>query len=609
VRVTNLSLKSQLRLVLGGLVAAVALWTAFTSLLFRDLGDDIETILRENYRSVVAAQDMKEALERIDSRLDGARSGRLAEAARAVPAHRAALGRALDLERSNVTLPGEAEAAEAIERTVARYDDATARLLALPDDAARGALYEAELAPLFLELKGLCDRVLDMNHRAMVEADRKARAAADGATLIAGLAAALIAGVGLIFTRSLVRTILRPIADLTASVVAISKGDLDQVLAPPAQEELGRLAAAFNAMAKSLRAFKKSSLGDLIQAREAAQAAIDSIADPVLVFDAGKRVTIRNCAAKERLTEGELPVEIVAAVERVIREGASFAPQEYERAIRLGGGDGERIFLPRAMPMRDDSGDLVGATLLLQDVTRWKRLDELKSDVVATVAHEIRTPLTALRMNTHLLLEEAAGPITPKQQELLTASREDCERLALLASSILDVARIEAGALHMRRRPVAPLEVAGAALEPFREAAQAKRVDLSLDVPADLPLIHADPDRLRLVFANLVSNALRYTPAEGKITVSAARAGERVRFEVADTGVGIAPEHMGRIFQKYYRAGAVGEAPESSGGAGLGLSIAREIVLAHEGEIGVESEPGSGARFAFFLPVSKEEST
>jgi signal transduction histidine kinase len=302
-----------------------------------------------------------------------------------------------------------------------------------------------------------------------------------------------------------------------------------------------------------------------------------------------------------------LPVEVRRALDHVLATGAAYAPQGYDRAFRGPKPGAPQVYLPRATPMRDESGDTIGATVLLQDVTRLKRLDELKSDVVATVAHEIRTPLTALRMNTHLLLETLAGPLTPKQEELLIASREECERLDHLASSILDVARVEAGALRMESRPIAPIEVAGQATEPFREAAAARRVKLEIEVPADLPLVRADPDRLRLVFANLVGNALRYTPEGGEVRVAAARDGERVCFSVTDTGCGIATEHRPHVFEKYYRAGAVCEPPDAARGAGLGLSIARDIVLAHGGEIDVESEPGKGSRFWFTIPIAKEE--
>jgi signal transduction histidine kinase/HAMP domain-containing protein len=611
------TLRKKLFVILGGLFAGVAALTVFAALRFRALGYQIEVILRENYRSVMAAEAMKEAIERLDALLSSARAGRVEEARRAVSIWRARFERALDVERHNITLPGEGELATAIGRDFQACSEETERYLALVDPAAREIAYTATLVPLFDRIRAGCERILETNQAAMLEADRAARASADRAMWVAlGAAIAAAAGGGLV-TRSVVRSVLHPIGVLTASVQAIARGDLEQVVAPPAHDELGALSEAFNAMARSLREFRESSLGDLLQAWEAAQSAVDSISDPVAVFDLRRRVKVANAPARAMLglehaaAESEppaLPAELTRALDHVLESGTAYAPQDYERALRASREGRDLVLLPRASPMRDMAGRLVGATLVLQDVTRLKRLDELKSDVVATVAHEIRTPLTALRMNTHLLLEEMAGPLTAKQQELLVASREECDRLDQLAATILDVARIEAGALRMERRPTAPIEAAGGAADDFAAAAEARGVKLERAVPADLPLVQADPDRLRLVFANLIGNALRYTPAGGSITVAAERRGEAVRFSVIDTGCGIAPEHLPRIFEKYYRRGAVCEPANGARGAGLGLTIAREVVIAHGGEIGVESAPGKGARFWFDIPVAKEAS-
>jgi NtrC-family two-component system sensor histidine kinase KinB len=586
----GLSLRLTLFLVLGALFAGIAGWTLFAGLRFRALGSEIARILEQNDRSVIAVEDMKSALARHMSALEsrvldpGARH-------RALARYRQRFESAFDVERNNITEPGEKDAVAEIEA-------------ALP--ACFAATDAADAAPFHDRLDLACDKILELNHAAMRRADLAARSSADRAMRISFVAAIVILLGGVIFTRSLVRSVLDPIWTLTASVQAIAKGDLEQVVAPPAHDELGALAEAFNAMAKSLREYKKSSLGDLIQAWEAAQAAVDSLPDPVLVYDGAKQRKIVNAAAKDVLDVESLPAEVGHALDHVLTRGTAYAPAGYDRAIRVARDGRELTFLPRATPMRDSGGDLLGATVLLQDVTRLKRLDDLKSDVVATVAHEIRTPLTALRMNTHLLLEEMAGPLTPKQQELLIASREECDRLDHLQSSILDTARVEAGALRMERRPVAPIEVAGAVADALREPAQQRRIKLELDVPASLPVIRADPDRLRLVFANLVGNALRYTPEGGHVRVSGAEDGEVVRFSVSDTGCGIAAEHLPRIFEKYYRMGAVTEPAEGARGAGLGLTIAREVVLAHEGEIGVESEAGKGTRFSFTVPIAKD---
>jgi len=242
-------------------------------------------------------------------------------------------------------------------------------------------------------------------------------------------------------------------------------------------------------------------------------------------------------------------------------------------------------------------GGIIGATVVLQDVTRLRRFDELKNDLVATVAHEFRTPLTSLRMVIHLCLEQVVGPVTEKQADLLYAAREDCERLQAMVDDLLDLSRLEAGRIEMHPRPMAIDSLIKAAIEAHRTAAEERGVQLSAQLPLSEDEVAVDPERIALVFSNLVTNAIRHTPSAGKVEVRARRMDGAVRFEVADTGEGIPPEYQRRVFDKFFRVPG-----SASHGAGLGLSIAKEIVLGHDGEIGVESQPGQGSTFWFTLP-------
>ena len=240
---------------------------------------------------------------------------------------------------------------------------------------------------------------------------------------------------------------------------------------------------------------------------------------------------------------------------------------------------------------------IVAATVILQDVTRLRRFEEFKNDIVATVAHEFRTPLTSLRMAVHLCTEQVAGPLTDKQAELLDAAREDCDRLQGMVDDFLDLSRIESGRVELYPLPT---EVAGLikhALENSKTEADVKGVNLSTSLSLPSISVLADHDRIGHVFSNLIGNALRYTPNGGSITLDAAVVDSLVRFAVMDTGSGIPKEYQERIFEKFYQV------PESGPkGTGLGLYIAKEIVRAHGGEIGVESEPGKGSTFWFTLP-------
>jgi signal transduction histidine kinase len=221
----------------------------------------------------------------------------------------------------------------------------------------------------------------------------------------------------------------------------------------------------------------------------------------------------------------------------------------------------------------------------------------LKNDLVATAAHEFRTPLTSLRMAIHLCLEQVVGPVTEKQADLLHAAREDCERLQAMVDDLLDLSRIEAGRIEMHPRPMPAATLAKTALEAHRTVAEERGIQLNAQLPLVEDEVSADPERVGLVLSNLLANAVRHTPSNGKIEVRAYPTNGAVRFEVTDTGEGIPPEYQRRIFDKFFRVPG-----SASNGAGLGLSIAKEVVLGHGGEIGVESQPGQGSTFWFTLP-------
>jgi K+-transporting ATPase KdpC subunit len=258
---------------------------------------------------------------------------------------------------------------------------------------------------------------------------------------------------------------------------------------------------------------------------------------------------------------------------------------------------------PQAMlwqvPRVANARGIAGTTVILQDVTKLHRFDELKNDLVATVAHEFRTPLTSLQMAIHLCLEETAGPVTEKQADLLYAAREDCERLQTIVDELLDLARLQAGRVQLQPLPTAVSSLVEAAVEARHAAAAEQDVQLEAVIHPEAGEVRVDRERVQIVFANLLTNALRYTPAGGRIEVRANPVDNAVRFEVADTGEGIPHEYLQQVFEKFYRV------PSASGGsAGLGLSIAKEIVEAHGGEIGVESEVGRGSTFWFTLPLA-----
>jgi signal transduction histidine kinase len=264
---------------------------------------------------------------------------------------------------------------------------------------------------------------------------------------------------------------------------------------------------------------------------------------------------------------------------------------------RSGGED--RVYIPQVLPIRDPYGGVLGATVVLNDVTQFRLLDEFKSDLVATASHELKTPLAGLRLAVHLLLEESVGPLTDKQAELLIDARDNTERLVRIVDQLLSLAHLEDHRVPLDLRPEDPTGLLRAAAERVRPMA----VDVQVDVdagPVPSPPVAADAQRLGQALDNLLVNAAGYTDPGGRITLTARPLeGGMVELAVRDTGIGIAPEYLPHVFDKFFRI----PGQSRSRGTGLGLAIVKEIAIAHGGEVACESRPGEGSTFRLILPI------
>ena len=476
-------------------------------------------------------------------------------------------------------------------------------------------LYFSELEAAFYKVKASADEILAINQDTMVRKSDDVRRTGERMNAITITVALAALALGLLVSTFLTRRLLQPLSALSEATRKIGEGNFDARAHVHGHDELARLAQDFNAMAGRLADYRKSSLGDLLQAHLSMQAAIDSIPDPVAIFSVEGSLQNVNQAAETLLglrtdSSSKDPLKSVhastgAVIERirshVLSGKGAYSPRGFEDAVQLSTLLGDRYFLPRGAPVYETRGVVVGATVILQDVTRLRRFEELKNDLVATVAHEFRTPLTSLRMAVHLCTEQVAGPLTDKQAELLHAAREDCDRLQGMVDDFLDLSRIESGRVELYPLPTNVSDLMMSAVDEFKADADAKGVILTAEVSLHELSVLADHDRIGHVFSNLIGNAMRHTPKGGSITLGAEITDGSVRFTVADTGTGVPKEYQERIFERFYRV------PESGHkGTGLGLYIAKEIVRAHGGEIGVESEPGKGSRFWFTLPSASK---
>jgi PAS domain S-box-containing protein len=589
-------------------LVALGVWSALS---LRELGEVSRRIIAHNYDSVVAAQDMKESLERMDSAALFLLLGDRDRAMEQFNQHRARFDAAFGKAAGNITEPGESEIIESIRSDRDEYYGRFGTFVA-SGERRRPGDYFRQLEPLFNKIRAESDQLLQLNQRAMAAKSDAATGVARREFLFTLALAGALAAAGLALAVLLANGIMRPLRELTATAARIAGGDLAAKARVTSRDEIGILAAEFNRMAERIQQLRRSDLGRLVTAQQTTEAAIDSLFEPVLVTDGEGRITRLNRAAEslfgaranvvgKSISEVADDQRIAMAVSESLRAERSVAAESVAAAIPISINGTEQSFRLRTTPMRDAEGHLLGAVALLEDITRLREIDRLKSEFVDTAARYLQTPLFNLQMGLHCLITDAAGEMTDEQKDILYACREDGERLERLMRDLTDLSRVESGEAAPRLAPVRIEDVVQSAVETFRLRADAKDQSLKADIAPALPLLNADAEQIKRVLDNLLGNAIRYTPRGGEIRITAARREDYVSISVADTGHGIPPEYLTRLFHRFLSV--PGAKP---GSTGLGLAISKRLVEAHGGQISARSEVGRGTTITFTLPIAYE---
>ncbi len=419
--------------------------------------------MRENYRSVVYAQNMKEASERMDSGLLFALGGEDARGMTLFQQYVPVFEKNSNDEAKNITLPGEGDLEATIQRLHARYLDLANKFFALaPSDPARRALYLNELYPTFIEVKEAANQISEINQDNMVKANSDARmlSSYSSSCMVVALAVGFFTATGVIYHLS--HSIVQPVQNLTESARRLGEGQLAQHVPVQSDDEVGKLAETFNKMAARLRDYRQSTAEQIVQAQQTTESALRAFPDPIFVFSPAMEIQLQNVAADEfvqHLGGNVLLLKPLSTyVEESLKGAADFQPTSFDKAILVNAGVGEKFYMPRVLTMRREDGTVRGTVrgvvLALQDVTRFRIADDVKTNLIATVSHELKTPLTSMQMAIYLLLEEKVGPLNLKQTELLLAARSNSDRLFEMVEDLLDLARFEGGAGLIEKKPV-----------------------------------------------------------------------------------------------------------------------------------------------------------
>ena len=422
------------------------------------------------------------------------------------------------------------------------------------------------------------------------------------------------------FAAYLLRYAVTPIRRIAAATERVAGGDLDVTVPEQGAGEIGQLARSFNKMAQSLARQQRDLESQNIHLERLAnvlRAVLDSTVDGILLSDADGNVQLANRPAVALTRDLEMSYEGTVVDRLLSVEHRVKDPDRYRAAMeslrsnpdestfdefedRVSG----RVFQGFTAPVRDDRGGYLGRVWTLREVTEQRELDRLKDDFVATVSHELRTPLTSMMGFLEMIRDGEAGQLTEDQKRFLAIIYRSSERLQRLVGDLLFVARLDASGLQLHFAPTRLDEIARELVDSSAALARAREVDLEPDL-AETPALLGDHERLVQLVGNLLSNALKFTPAGGTVTVRTFVDGDSAVLEVADTGIGIPAAEQDRVFQRFFRSSTATE--QAIPGTGLGLVISRAIVEAHGGTITVTSKIGAGTCFRVELPLEPEE--
>ena len=593
------------------LIVTTVLWSVAN---LQRLGSAASAILRENYRSILAMDEMSAALGLQDRASLLALLGRVEEAQSEFSQQTGIFYQWYGREKDNITIPGEGEQADRLGGAYSAYHAGFSRLVAMEreDPVSAGVYYRGTLLALRNRVAEGIAGLKALNQTTMYAASRHAEQVASGAIFSVSFVGMVLLILGTTFSIVLSRIIVRPIIRLTEATTNVADGSYELQLEPTSSDELGTLTRSFNSMVRRIKSSSELKIADVVAEKQKSEAIVGSIEDGVVVLDEELRVVLANPAARQYLgigagyRDGQHFLEIINDPDlyEVVKESMSgtVTPtgSEEDEILEIEQDGKVHYYQIGINPIRGPGALTSGIVLLFRDVTRLKELERMKSEFVMMASHELKTPLTGIGMSIALLKENLDSTLSPKNRELLDAARDETARLKSLVNDLLELSRIEAGRIALEFQSVPPLAILEKARDSLRGQAEEKQIDIKLESVDDQTAVHADVTKTTWVVTNLIANALRHTPKGGWVKCSAVRRGEWMHFAVSDNGTGIAPEDQSRIFEKFVQA--KGE----QGGTGLGLAICKEIVRAGGGTIWVDSEPGKGSTFTFTVAVEHD---
>ena len=412
---------------------------------------------------------------------------------------------------------------------------------------------------------------------------------------------------------ALAKELTRPIRALLRGVGRLAKGDFSTPVQVDTHDELEDLAQAFNHMSEDLRRFSEVHVDELVAEKAKTEGIIYSSQDGILLADHEGQVQLVNPTARSILMLEETrealagrPIWSFVKDDRLavaLRDAIEGQQTTSQRVVNLSSEGVRRFYSIGVSVVNASEGGPTRhwVVIVLRNITAEKELDQLKDDFLQSLTHDLRSPMTAVRGYLQVLSEEMAGPLNPDQKKMLRVMENASTKLLHIISNLLDSAKISAGKLKVNLAETDLKQMVPPTVEILHAEAAKKKITLTVEMPDHIAPLKLDPSLIERVIVNLVGNSIKFTPEGGFVTVKVSELKDRIQCQVIDTGPGIPPEFMQKMFRKFEQVNG------TRGGTGLGLANCKTIVEAHYGEIGVRSKPGEGSTFTFVIPKGLEQ--
>jgi signal transduction histidine kinase len=557
-----LKLKTKVSLGVVFLFVLLLLVGVISFFYFNKISTESNDVVKDNYKSVEYGRKMLDALNTWEKERDSAR--RLFESN-------------LIAQENNITEKGE--------------KDVTA---ALQDDYNRFLQHDDSM-PLQLAMQKNISRIIQLNLNAINEKNQASQRAIESAKKIISAIITFCLLIGFTFIVNFPGLIANPIVKLTEGIEAISNKNYSRRIHLDRKDEFGDLAKAFNDMAEQLNEYEHSNLAKIMFEKKRAETVINSMKDASIGIDKNGTVLFANEQALQLLNMKEADI-VGQRKEEVQKRNDLFrflTTEEHGMPFKIVVNDKENFFSKENIEIHQDKEN-VGHVIVLKNITPYKELDVAKTNFIATISHELKTPLASSDFSLRLLEDERIGTLTAEQKELVQSLKDDNQRLLRILSELLDMSQVESGKIQLNIQPVQVNDIISKALASVQNAAKEKNIQIKQQVAEKLPDIQADPEKAVWIINNFLTNAIRYSAENDHIIVKAALSDEQhVEIGVQDFGIGIETALQKKIFDRFYRVPGIHERK----GTGLGLAISKDFADAMNGKIGVVSEPGKGSYF------------